>query len=229
MNNATEEGPQRKATGAECTSLNQSKDVAVAAVDQDPNPFRLFVGGISFTVDEGRLRKDFSSCGKIADLNLQVDKMTGDSKGFMFITMADKAGFDAVLKFDKKVYAKRKLHVSKANSIGFLEQGVRRFAKGAGLGAGRGPGEKPEGCTSVVVKGLSYEVTKNDLEKVFAKCGDGPSNVKLLTDKETGQSRGMAFVDFHTGKAVDAAMKLSETMLKGRAFFMDYAKPLETW
>merc|ERR1712217_832433 len=90
-----------------------------------------------------------------------------------------------------------------------------------------GPGPKPAGCTSVVVKGLAYAVTSGDLEKVFEKCGDGPTNVKLLTDRETGQSRGIAFVDFDSEAAVDEAMKLTETELKGRTFFMDYSTPRE--
>lgn len=77
------------------------------------------------------------------------------------------------------------------------------------------------------MKGLSYEVTDSDLQKVFQKCGDGPTNVKLLMDRETGNSRGLAFVDFDDEAAVDEAMKFSETELKGRAFFMDYSKPRE--
>lgn len=73
----------------------------------------------------------------------------------------------------------------------------------------------------------SYEATEGDLNKVFAKCGDGPTNVKILTDRDTGESKGMAFVDFEDGSAVEEAMKLTDTELKGRSFFMDYAKPLE--
>eukprot|EP00440_Ansanella_granifera_P032147 gb/GFBE01034891.1/.p1 GENE.gb/GFBE01034891.1/~~gb/GFBE01034891.1/.p1 ORF type:complete len:151 (+),score=59.24 gb/GFBE01034891.1/:1-453(+) len=149
--------------------------------------------------------------------------------------MADQAGYDAALKFDGEEYAGRKLNVSKANSDGGKGKGKDGKGKGKGKdkgkgkskGKGKAPGEKPAGCTSVVVKGLAYEVTKEDLQKCFQKCGDGPTNVNLLTDRETGQSRGMAFVDFDDGKAVDEAMKLTETELKGRSFYMDYAKPRE--
>merc|ERR1719491_2206316 len=60
--------------------------------------------------------------------------------------------------------------------------------------------------------------------KVFINCDGGPANVRIVVDKETGGSRGMAFVDFNTEKAVDAAIKLHRTELHGRAFIVEYAK-----
>lgn len=204
-----------------------------AADGSDPNPFRIFVGGIPWSIDEDTLRKDFGECGTVVDLKLLMDRETGQSRGIAFITMADEDGFKAALKYDGEDYCGRTLNVSKANSDGGKgDKGKGDKGKGKGKskdgkGKGKGPGEKPAGCTSVVLKGLSYEATSADLQKLFAKCGSGPTNVKLLTDRETGESKGMAFIDFDDGAAVDQAMKLTETMLKGRAFFMDYSKPRE--
>jgi len=198
----------------------------------DPNPHRLFVGGIAWSVDEETLKKDFTECGEIVDIKLLMDKETGASRGIAFITFKDEAGFKAALKFDGEEYAGRKLNCSKANSDGGKGKGKgdeKGKGKGKGKGKAKGPGPKPDGCTSVVVKGLAYAVTSEDLEQVFSKCGNGPSNVKLLTDRETGKSRGIAFVDFDDEKAIDAAMKLTETELKGRNFFMDYSQPREQW
>jgi len=197
------------------------------ADDSDPNPYRLFVGGIPWSVEEDQLRKDFSECGEIVDLKLMMDMETGKSKGIAFITYSDEAGFQAALKFDGKEYAGRKLNISKANSTGGKSKGKGKGKDGKGKGKGKhkGPGPKPAGCTSVVVKGLAYEVTADDLKEVFKNCGPGPQHVKLFTDRETGASKGLAFVDFDDESAVDEAMKLTETVLKGRAFFMDYSKP----
>merc|ERR1712039_554989 len=97
--------------------------------------------------------------------------------------------------------------------------------KGKAASGGKGLSAKPVGCTSVVVKGLAYEATEDELRGVFCKCGRGPSNIRILTDRETGESRGIAFVDFDDENAVDEAVKLSETELRGRAFFVDFAKP----
>lgn len=33
------------------------------------------------------------------------------------------------------------------------------------------PGEKPNGCVTIVVKNLSYFMTEDDIKKVFSACG----------------------------------------------------------
>merc|ERR1711976_565454 len=104
-----------------------------------------------------------------------MDLDTGKSKGIAFITMADKAGFDAALKYDGEEYAGRKINVSKANSTGGKGNNGKGKGDGKGKdkgkgkskGKGKGIGEKPEGCTSVVVEGLSFEVTSEDLKECF--------------------------------------------------------------
>eukprot|EP00747_Dinoflagellata_sp_TGD_P210087 gnl/TRDRNA2_/TRDRNA2_83417_c0_seq1.p1 gnl/TRDRNA2_/TRDRNA2_83417_c0~~gnl/TRDRNA2_/TRDRNA2_83417_c0_seq1.p1 ORF type:complete len:351 (+),score=109.18 gnl/TRDRNA2_/TRDRNA2_83417_c0_seq1:77-1054(+) len=186
----------------------------------DDGNYKVFVGGIPWSCDEDTLKKDFMECGEVVDCKIAVDKETGKSRGFAFITFNDKAGLDAALKFDGDDYGGRHLKVVKADG-----SNTRDGNKGKGKGKTLGP--KPDGCTSVVVKGLSYSVTDEDLMDVFKKCGTGPSGVKVLMNRETGASRGMAFVDFEDGAAVDEAMKLTGTSLKGRSFFIDYAKPRE--
>ena len=47
---------------------------------------------------------------------------------------------------------------------------------------------------SVYVGNLSYDVTREDLERVFSEYGE-VSRVSLPTDRETGRPRGFAFVD----------------------------------
>lgn len=47
---------------------------------------------------------------------------------------------------------------------------------------------------SLYVGNLSYDVTRDDLEQVFAEYG-GVKRVSLPTDRETGRPRGFAFVD----------------------------------
>jgi len=209
-----------------------NKEAATASEKDGPN-LRVFVGGLAWTVTEETLQKDFSECGEIADCHLMTDKESGKSRGIAFITFKDEAGVQAVLKFDGQDYAGRSINVAISNREGNKGKGKGKGkdSKGKGKGKdskgkGKGPGQKPDGCTSVVVKGLSYEVTGDDLYTVFKNCGSsGPSNVKVLQDWDTGKSKGVAFVDFDDSGAVDEAMKRSETELKGRCFFMDYAKP----
>lgn len=47
---------------------------------------------------------------------------------------------------------------------------------------------------AVYVGNLSYEVTREDLERVFNEYGE-VNRVSLPTDRETGRPRGFAFVE----------------------------------
>jgi len=60
-------------------------------------PCRLFVGGLAPTVTETQLREAFGAFGPIADAVVMIDRSTGQSRGFGFVTMANrKDGMQAV-------------------------------------------------------------------------------------------------------------------------------------
>jgi hypothetical protein len=81
----------------------------------------------------------------------------------------------------------------------------------------------PVGCTGFIIKRLAFEVTEEDLQICFQACGSGPTRVRVLKDKSTGESKGKAFVDFADRKALDEAAKLNNTNLKGKRFVMEFA------
>ena len=49
---------------------------------------KLYVGNLSFGTTEGDLRNLFSSCGTVTSCTLIMDKFTGKSRGFAFVTMS---------------------------------------------------------------------------------------------------------------------------------------------
>lgn len=53
-------------------------------------PCRLFVGGLSWDTTAGELRKVFAEIGDVVDAVIVTDRATGDSRGFGFVTMADR-------------------------------------------------------------------------------------------------------------------------------------------
>jgi len=199
--------------------------------DGQSSQYKVFLGGLPWSCDESILRRDFEECGKIASLRLLTDRETGRSRGMAFITFNDAAGLEAALKYNGDTYGGRTLTVAKAEGKGGSGKGKgadggKGKGKAALGGAKGGPSPKPAGCTSVVVKGLAYEATEDDLRRAFRTCGRGPANVRILTDRATGEPRGVAFVDFDgEGAAVDEAVKMSGTELRGRVFFVDYARP----
>ena len=50
---------------------------------------KLYVGGLPYSVTEGRLTELFSAHGTVDSANVISDKFTGQSRGFAFVTMAN--------------------------------------------------------------------------------------------------------------------------------------------
>ena len=61
------------------------------------NQNRLFVGNLSYQTMENDLQDYFSQAGVVTSVNLMLDKMTGKSRGFAFITMSDDAQAKAAM------------------------------------------------------------------------------------------------------------------------------------
>jgi RNA recognition motif-containing protein len=52
---------------------------------------KLYVGGLPYSVTEGRLRELFSAHGTVESANVISDKFTGQSRGFGFVEMSSGA------------------------------------------------------------------------------------------------------------------------------------------
>lgn len=80
---------------------------------------------------------------------------------------------------------------------------------------------------SLYVGNLSYQVTPEDLEAVFADYGT-VKRVQLPTDRETGRMRGFGFVEMSSDAEEDAAIEaLDGAEWMGRALKVNKAKPKE--
>lgn len=65
------------------------------------------------------------------------------------------------------------------------------------------------------VGNLAFSVTESDLRDAFAAFGE-LEDVKLITDRDTGRSRGFAFVTFTTQHNAEQALALNGKELGGR-------------
>ena len=77
--------------------------------------------------------------------------------------------------------------------------------------------------SKIYVGNLSYEVNSDDLHDFFSQYGE-LAEVKLITDRETGRSKGFAFLSFATGEAAQAALAANGVDLKGRNMKVNMAK-----
>src|SRR6185437_13958172 len=87
------------------------------------------------------------------------------------------------------------------------------------------PLRRENGMTNIFVGNLSFDTTQSDLESVFAQFG-GVDRVHIVTDRQSGQPRGFAFVEMSEREAADAAIaQLNGTELRGRAMNVNEARP----
>ena len=78
---------------------------------------------------------------------------------------------------------------------------------------------------NIYVGNLPYSVTDADLRETFARFGE-VSQVNLIADKFTGESKGFGFVEMDNNSEADAAIKgLNGTEIKGRDIKVNQAKP----
>ena len=83
--------------------------------------------------------------------------------------------------------------------------------------------EKWKTIMNIFVGNLAFSVTQADLESLFEKFGTVQS-AKLITDRETGRSRGFGFVEMDDADA-DAAIKaLNGKDMDGRALKVNQAE-----
>lgn len=74
---------------------------------------------------------------------------------------------------------------------------------------------------------LAWGTTDETLQAHFATVGTVAS-AKVVTDRDTGRSRGFGFVEFDDDKEADAAIeKLNDSELDGRNITVNEARPKE--
>jgi RNA recognition motif-containing protein len=81
--------------------------------------------------------------------------------------------------------------------------------------------------TKLYVGNLSYSTVAEDLQTLFAKAGPVRS-VSVITDRDTGQSKGFAFVEMESqADAQKAISMINGTMLGDRTLTVNVARPRE--
>jgi RNA recognition motif-containing protein len=71
---------------------------------------------------------------------------------------------------------------------------------------------------NIYVSNLAYSATDDDLRQLFESYG-AVDKVSIITDRDTGQSRGFGFVDMPDSAAAKAAIQgLQGKELEGRRF-----------
>lgn len=97
---------------------------------------KLYVGNLPFSTTEDSLRETFGQCGTVTDVMIALDRQTGRSRGFGFVTFStDEEANAAVQKFHGTDMDGRTIQVNEARPREERPQGG-----GGGGGGYRGGG-----------------------------------------------------------------------------------------
>ena len=102
---------------------------------------------------------------------------------------------------------------------------IRRNRETGGRPNGKHPGRKTGAMSKKLFVGsLSWDTTDEGLHEAFAQFGE-ITEAKVITDRDSGRSRGFGFVTFNDDEAADKAMSaMNGFQLDGRPIRVDVAQ-----
>ncbi|XP_075944250.1 nucleolin isoform X1 [Anarhichas minor] len=161
----------------------------------------LVVNNLSFTATEEALQATFEKA-----VSIRIPQRDGRPKGFAFV------------EFETTEDAKDAL--DNLNNTDIEGRSIRlEYSQNSGRDGGRGNSGPTK---TLFVKGLSEDTTDHTLKDAF----EGAAAARIVTDRETGSSKGFGFVDFHNEDDCKAAKEaMEEGEIDGRKVTLDYAKP----
>ncbi|KAM0018641.1 putative RNA recognition motif domain, nucleotide-binding alpha-beta plait domain superfamily [Helianthus debilis subsp. tardiflorus] len=180
---------------------------------------KLFIGGISWDTDEGRLKEYFSSYGEVIEAVIMRDRITGRARGFGFVVFADPVVAEKVV-LEKHMIDGRTVEAKKA--VPREEYNGLNRSNG-GIQGSPGPGVRTK---KIFVGGLASTVTESDFKKYFDQFGD-ITDVVVMYDHNTQRPRGFGFITFDSEEEVDRVLIKTFHELNGKKVEVKRAVPKE--
>jgi len=214
-----EEAPskKRKAEAAAEPAIKKTKTEAPAA---NPGAIaNLFVGSLSWNVDEDWLRREFDQFGEIIGCRVITDRDSGRSKGFGYVEFANAA--DAA-----KAHAQMNGYELDGRPLNVDFSTPREKPANNSNDRANKYGDKRSAPANTLFLGnLSFDCSNEGIQEIFAEYGS-ITRVSLPTDRDTGALKGFGYVDFTTTEEATAALEaLNGQEVEGRAIRIDYAAP----
>ena len=167
----------------------------------------IYVEGISYDASEEDLESHFQSvCNNIKEIRMPRWQDSGKPRGYAHIDFNTVEETQAALKLNGSDLLGRYLKIAVAND--------RRKINTVG--------PHPKGCKTIFVKNLPYDVTEEDVKKVFRIFGV-VNYVRLPRWNHTGRLKGIGYVEFKREDSAEIAVKKrSDIHVGGRPVMIDY-------
>lgn len=158
------------------------------------SPYRnkLFIGGLSPQTTQESLQSHFSILGKVKDCVLMVDRNSGKSRCFGFVTMEDSSLIDQILAEDQLIDGRKadcKRAVPKDPVLPSYQNSFR--------------------TKKVFVGGLPNDITEDKFKEFFEQFGEVEDLIVML-DRDTGRPRGFGFITFVDDESTEKLLANSD-------------------
>lgn len=178
----------------------------------------VYIGGLPFTYGEAEVRSAFAECGTIEQVHCMKFPDSGKFRGIALVTFATAAAAEKAKKWDGMEWEGRFLVIKPGRA---LPKEAKRAAPPVIGGVRPDERPKPVGSTTAYVGNLNFDTTVEELHAVFDGCPI--AGVRIATDKTTGRQKGFAHVEFEDADALERALKMNGTLLRGRELAMHYS------
>lgn len=176
----------------------------------------VFVGRLSWNVDNDWLSSEFAGCGTVVSARVQMDRNTGKSRGFGYVEFSSPAEAQkAVAEMNGKQIDSREINVD----ISLPRQpNPEKRAQVFG-------DSESEPSTTLFVGNLAWTANEDTIWAAFGDFGD-IVHVRLPTDQESGKPKGFGYVEFSDqASATKAYQAMKGKDLEGRTIRLDYSQP----
>ncbi|KAK1588130.1 hypothetical protein Q3G72_020124 [Acer saccharum] len=174
----------------------------------------LWIGDLQYWVDENYLTSCFAHTGEVISIKIIRNKITGQPEGYGFVEFVSHAA------------AERVLQGYNGTPMPGTEQPFRLNWASFGIGEKR-PDAGPE--HSIFVGDLAPDVTDYLLQETFQAQYPSVRGAKVVTDPNTGRSKGYGFVKFLDENERNRAMtEMNGVLCSTRPMRISAATPKKT-
>ncbi|KAL9127385.1 MAG: hypothetical protein Q9175_007742 [Cornicularia normoerica] len=210
--------PAPKKRKAEAEATPAAKKTKTEPMGDETTERNLFVGRLSYNVDEEWLTREFESFGELSGVRVITDRDTGRSKGYGYVEFVNAAD---------GVKAQKAMHESeidgRAINVDFSKPKAppsQRQDRSKSFGDNLSPPSD-----TIFVANLAFEATEDTVGEEFGKHGN-VLGVRLPTDMDTGNPKGFGYVQFGSvEEAQEVFGKMSGALVLGRPVRLDYSTP----
>ncbi|XP_057223157.1 nucleolin [Malurus melanocephalus] len=170
----------------------------------------LIVNNLSYAATEETLQEVFKKASSVK----VPQNNQGRPKGYAFVDFATaEDAREALNSFNNTEIEGRTVR---------LEFSTPAWQKGTMNARGGGGGGFGQQSKTLFVRGLSEDTTEETLRESF----EGSISARIVTDRDTGSSKGFGFVDFSSAEDAKAAKEAMEDgEIDGNKVILDFAKP----